>query len=274
MHGNGLILVLWSRHRRNKLQTSQHHQSSLVAVWSEKHCLVPQRGGKASRPTNDLSLVLSPVQQCTTAEPFHHSQPWAAICLLLQPLGLLSQRGLLPINSHFASGIIWTDFYPCRTIPPLPVMLPLLFLQCFQKCTWAIQLPHPLVREAGVQRSIDWDLFLPKLVHLDAGSQPVLLWGGKGARQEGKIGEIRSRRACSERIRGRLLQARSLSLGAGVMHSWWTAFPFSFVCSSFPGQFWGTGHLVKRKRCIRGKKEQGASTGLAATNECVAWDSS
>lgn len=153
-------------------------------------------------------------------------------------------------------------------------MLPLLFLQCFQKCTWAIQLPHPLVREAGVQRSIDWDLFLPKLVHLDAGSQPVLLWGGKGARQEGKIGEIRSRRACSERIRGRLLQARSLSLGAGVMHSWWTAFPFSFVCSSFPGQFWGTGHLVKRKRCIRGKKEQGASTGLAATNECVAWDSS
>lgn len=34
------------------------------------HCSVPQRGGKAYRINDDLSLVINPVQHCTTAEPF------------------------------------------------------------------------------------------------------------------------------------------------------------------------------------------------------------
>lgn len=34
------------------------------------HCSVSQRGGKAYRLNDDLSLMISPVQHCTTAEPF------------------------------------------------------------------------------------------------------------------------------------------------------------------------------------------------------------
>lgn len=172
----------------------------------------------------------------------------------------------------------WTVFspLPCKTIPPLPIMFPpLLFLKCFQKCMWAIQLPHPLVREVGVQRSIDWDLFLPKLVlHLDAGSQPAFLWGGKGARQEGRAGEIRSSKACSERIRGKLLQARVCVSFPG---SWSDAqlmdsLPFLLCAPHSQDSFRALGIPVRRKRWIRGKREWGASGGLAAPKDCVAWD--
>lgn len=135
---------------------------------------------------------------------------------------------------------------PCRTVPPLPVMFPpLLFLQCLQKCAQAVPLPRTSVRGVGVQRSTDLNRFLPKLVHLDAGSQPASLWGGRGARREGKAREIGSSKTCSERIRENCsrqggwcgLWFLCLSPGAGVMHSWRTAFPSSSGCSLFPGQF-------------------------------------
>lgn len=91
---------------------------------------------------------------------------------------------------------------PCRTIPPFPGMFPpLLILQCFQEHTQAVSVPHTSVRRVGVQRSTDWDRFLPKLVHLDVGSQPASLWSGRGARWERKAGEIWSSKTRSERIR-------------------------------------------------------------------------
>lgn len=49
--------------------------------------------------------------------------------------------------------------------------LPTMFSEMYVCCP----ITSPLGEGTWRQRSIDWDLFLPKLVHLDAGSQPVFL---------------------------------------------------------------------------------------------------
>lgn len=160
--GKSSHTLLCAPERRWSLQTQQWLQPGAKPCLNRVHCTTPEPFPSLPALSSHLQSVPAAIGFAKSVRTSPHKFPlcfWHDLDCFLCP----------PLQNHSTSSSL------------VSFTLPTMFSEMYMS--------YPITSPLGegswrVQRSIDWDLFLPKLVHLDIDSQPVFLWGGEGARQE------------------------------------------------------------------------------------------